>query len=163
VEIDLLRYLQRELGEHVSYERILSGPGLVNVYRFLRDSARAKEPAALRTRLAGSGDPAATIAACGLQREHEICVAALDLFAAIYGAEAGNLALRGFALGGLYVGGGIAPKILPKLTDGTFTHAFLAKGRYTDLLRQIPVAVALNSAAPLIGAAHFARRLGAGG
>jgi glucokinase len=156
-EIDLLRYLRTAFG-HVSCERVLSGPGLVNVYRFLRDSGRGGEPAALGARIA-AGDPAGVIATAGLAGEFPICVAALDLFTSLYGAAAGNLALRGFTRGGLYVGGGIAPKILPKLTDGRFVAAYLAKGRFADFLRDIPVAVALNSKAPLIGAAYFARRL----
>jgi glucokinase len=157
-EIELLRWLRTAFGGHVSSERILSGPGLVNVYRFLRDTGRGVEPPALATRIA-AGDAAGVIAAAALAGEYPICVAALETFASIYGAAAGNLALRGFTVGGLYVGGGIAPKILPKLTDGRFVEAFLAKGRYADFLREIRVAVALNSKAPLIGAANFARRL----
>ena len=155
--IDLLRYLQSMLGGHVSYERVLSGPGLLNIYRFLRDTGRAKEPAALR-RLLAEGDQAATISSCALTGEYPICWVALDVFVSIYGAEAGNLALKGLTLGGLYVGGGIAPKILTKLTDGTFMRSFLAKGRRSELLSQVPVAVALDSRAAQIGAAHFARR-----
>jgi glucokinase len=157
-EIDLLRHLQRTVGPHVSYERVVSGPGLVNVYHFLRDTGRGSEPPELTARL-GSSDPAAVIAESGLAREFEICTRALDLFTAVYGAEAGNLALRGYTLGGLYVGGGIAPKIIDKLADGTFMRAFADKGRYVEFLRGIPVAVALNPRAALVGATYFASRL----
>jgi len=158
VEMELLGYLRRSLGAHVSYERILSGPGLVNLHSFLRDTGKEEEPPRLTERLA-TGDQGATISACGLAGDFAICVRALDLFVSIYGAEAGNVALKGLTLGGIYVGGGIAPKILPKLTDGTFMSSFLAKGRRGELLGQIPVKVALNTKAPQIGAAHFARRL----
>jgi len=157
-EIDLLRHLQGVFGGHVSYERIVSGPGLVNVYRFLRDTGRAPEPPQLTERLA-TGDQAATIATAALAGEYDICVRALDLFVSVYGAEAGNVALRGFTLAGVYVAGGIAPKILKKLTDGTFMRAFRDKGRYRELLDGIPVTIADNPKAPMLGAAHFAARL----
>jgi glucokinase len=158
-EMELLGYLRREFG-HVSYERLLSGPGLFNIYRFLRDSGYAEEPAWLHEELA-SGDPSATITRLALADAHLLCTGSLDLFAAIYGAEAGNLALRCLAVGGVYVGGGIAPKILPKLQNGTFVRAFTEKGRFADLMRTIAVNVAVNSGAPLIGAAHYGRRLAA--
>ncbi len=153
LEIGLLRYLQREC-DHVSYERVLSGPGLFNIYRFLRDSGIAPEPEWLRTRIV-EGDPGAVISEIGLAGDDPLCTKALDLFVSIYGAEAGNLALKAFAVGGVYVGGGIAPKILPRLQDGTFTNAFSDKGRFAELLRSIEVKVALNLRAPLIGAAHY--------
>lgn len=156
-EVELLLYLRREFG-HVSYERLLSGPGLFNIYRFLRDGGYAEEPSWLREKLA-SGDPSAVITQVALAGDHPLCTASLELFAAIYGAEAGNLALRCLAVGGVYVGGGIAPKILPKLEDGTFLGAFTDKGRFAAMMRAIEVKVALNPDAPLIGAAHYARRL----
>lgn len=156
-EIELLTYLRREFG-HVSYERLLSGPGLFNIYRFLRDSGFAPEPDWLRSRLM-QGDPADVISQIGLAREHVLCARALDLFASVYGAEAGNLALKAFAVGGVYVGGGIAPKILPKLQDGTFLHAFCDKGRFAELMQTIEITVSLNPRAPLIGAAHYALML----
>jgi len=156
-EIELFRFLRSAFG-HVSYERILSGPGLFNIYRFLRDTGVFPEPAWLREKLQG-GDPGVTITQIGLARGHELCIETLDLFASIYGSEAGNLALKVLAVGGVYIGGGIAPKILDKLKDGAFMRAFLNKGRYTDLLMQIPVRVALNSRAALIGAAHYALRI----
>ena len=157
IEIELLRYLQRAYG-HVSYERLLSGPGLFNIYRFLRDSGVALEPEWLRTRIARE-DPGSVISEIGLAGDDPLCAKALDLFVSLYGAEAGNLALKAFALGGVYIGGGIAPKILPKLQDGAFTRAFADKGRFADLLRSIGVKVALNPRAPLIGAAHYGLRL----
>jgi len=155
LEVDLLRYLRREAG-HVSYERLLSGPGFFNIYRFLRDSGFAPEPEWLRERVA-EGDPSAVVSQLGLAGEHPLCIKTLDVFASVYGSEAGNMALRALALGGVYVGGGIAPKILPKLQDGTFIRAFNEKGRLAELTRTIPVKVALNPGAPLLGAAHYAR------
>jgi glucokinase len=157
-ELELLRYLRSKFGGHVSYERVLTGPGLHNLYNFLRDTGFAREPAGLAEELA-AGDPSAAIAENGLAGRSPLCVEALRMFAAAYGAEAGNMALRCLALGGVFVGGGIAPKLLPALRGGAFIEAFTAKGRFADLLRTIPVHVALNPRAPLIGAAHYARRL----
>jgi len=156
-EMELWIYLRREFG-HVSCERLLSGPGLFNLYRFLRDSGYATEPEWLRQRIA-QGDPGTVISQIGLAGEHPLCTRALDLFSSVYGAEAGNLALKALAVGGVYVAGGIAPKILPRLQDGAFIHAFTDKGRLSDLMRSIEVKVALNPRAPLIGAAHYALRL----
>jgi glucokinase len=156
-EVELLRFLRSEFG-HVSYERILSGPGVFNIYRFLRDTGFAEEPDWLREKLQ-SNDPSAVISQLGLARGHELCVEVLNLFSSIYGAEAGNLALKTLAVGGVYIGGGIAPKLLEKLKDGSFMRSFSNKGRYTDFMRQIPVKIALNSRAPLIGAAHYALRV----
>lgn len=161
LEIELLRYLQRTF-DHVSYERLLSGPGLFNIYRFLRERADASEPDRLRTRIAEE-DPGAVISEVGLAGDDPLCRQALDLFVSVYGAEAGNLALKAFAVGGVYLGGGIAPKILPKLQDGTFTRAFTDKGRFTELLRSIEVKVALNPRAPLLGAAYYALRFAGAG
>jgi glucokinase len=155
-EIDLLRYLRAEFGT-VSYERVLSGPGLVSVYRLLRSGA-APEPAWLTERLA-SKDPAAVISQAALERRDSVCEAALDLFVSVYGAEAGNLALKVLALGGVYLAGGIAPKIRSRLTDGTFMAAFRDKGRLTELLSQVPVHVVLEPRTALVGAAHVARAL----
>lgn len=157
-EVALFRYLSTKFGGHVSYERILSGPGLVNVYRFLRDTGYAAEPAWLRERL-GEGDPGATVSEIGLAGGHPLCVAALELFSSVYGAEAGNLALKCLAVGGVFVGGGIAPKILPALENGSFMRGFVDKGRFSDLLKGMRVSVALNPRAPLLGAAHYALRL----
>lgn len=155
LEIELLRYLIGRFG-HVSYERVLSGPGLFNVYQFLKESRGLEEPKWLADRLASGEDHSAVVSKAALANEAEICVRALDLFVSIYGAEAGNLALRAKSVGGLYVGGGIAPKILAKLKDGTFTRAFTNKGRYAELLAAIPVQVILNEKAGLRGAGYSA-------
>ena len=156
-EFELLRYLRSKFG-HVSYERVLSGPGLFNIYKFLRDTSSIEEPDWLKEKLK-TGDPSATISQIGLSQEHELCTKTLHLFVSLYGAEAGNLALKALALGGVYIGGGIAPKILDKLRDGTFMKAFLDKGRYSKLLSDISIKVSLNNRAPLIGAAHYASNL----
>jgi glucokinase len=157
-EIDLLRYLRARFGGHVSYERVLSGPGVYNIYSFLRDSRYAPEPDWLKERLT-RGDPSATISQLGLAGENALCSATLDLFAAVYGAEAGNLALKCLAVGGVYVGGGIAPKILDKLKDGTFVRGFTDKGRFSGLMESMEISVVLNPRTALIGAAHFALHL----
>jgi glucokinase len=154
LEQELLTYLMARFG-HVSYERIVSGPGLVNVYEFLRDSGRFGESAAIAERLA-SGDPAAAIASAALAREDRLCEAALGLFTRVYGAEAGNLALKLLATGGVYVGGGIAPKILPALEAGPFLEAFLEKGRLRPLMERMPLHVILTGRAALLGAARAA-------
>jgi glucokinase len=155
LEIELLRYLSGRFG-HVSYERVVSGPGLFNIYRFLKDVRGLEEPPWLRERLDAADDPTAEISKAGLAGEAAICMEALNLFVTVYGAEAGNLALRAKAVRGVYIGGGIAPKILDKLKDGTFMRAFLDKGRYTDLLRATPVQVVMNDRAALQGAAYYA-------
>lgn len=156
LEIELLRHLRASY-LHVSYERVLSGPGLHAIYEFLRDTKK-NEPTWVAERLK-TGDPAAIIGQIGLSGQAEICVQALDLFATIYGAESGNLALKALALNGVYVGGGIAPKLLPKLKDGTFMRAFTAKGRYKRLMSTIPVRVITNDKAGLLGAASVAATL----
>jgi glucokinase len=154
LEIELLRYLIGRFG-HVSYERVLSGPGLFNIYRFLKDVRGMEEPSWLTERLSAD-DPSAVISKAALAGEAAICSEALNLFVSVYGAEAGNLALRAKSVRGLYVGGGIAPKILAKLKDGTFMRAFVDKGRYSDLLAAIPVQVILNEQTALRGAAYYA-------
>lgn len=161
LQVELLESLEREF-DHVSYERVLSGPGLVNIYRFLRSRAPGAEPAWLAERFAqAADDAAAVISEAALKRREPQCLQALEIFVAIYGAEAGNLALKFLALGGVYLGGGIAPKILPMLAgpEGGFTRAFQAKGRLSGLLAKIPVCVALNDAAALNGAAHAAMEM----
>ena len=156
IEIDLLRYL-RASHMHVSYERVLSGAGLHAVYEFIRDTKK-NEPTWLAERLK-TGDPAAIIAELGLSGKAEICVQALDLFASVYGAEAGNLALKALALDGVFLGGGIAPKLVTKLKDGAFMRGFASKGRYKRLMNTIPVRVILNQKTALLGAASVAARL----
>lgn len=157
IEIELLRYLAARFG-HVSYERVISGPGLLNIYNFLKDSGRYAEPEWLGERLA-AGDASAEISQAALAGAAEICVQALEMFVSAYGAEAGNLALKAKALGGVYVGGGIAPKILDKLADGAFMRAFADKARYTELLMRVPVRVILNPDTALRGAAAYGASL----
>jgi glucokinase len=150
----LWRFLTAEVG-HVSVERVLSGPGLHNIYRFLRDARGLAEPDWLAD-LLRSEAPAPVIGRVGLEGRAEICVRALGLFVAIYGAEAGNLGLRVLATAGVYLGGGIAPRLLPALQGRTFLDAFAAKGRLRPLLEAIPVRVVLNDQAALVGAARRA-------
>ncbi len=157
LDIDLLRFLRAEVG-HVSYERVVSGPGFFNTYRFLRERSGVPEPRWLAEAIAG-GDPGAVLSQAGLAGEDPVCVQALDLFVSLYGAEAGNLALKALAVGGVFVGGGIAPKIRSKLADGTFTTAFRDKGRYAALMASIPVWLVLEPRAALLGAARVAREL----
>lgn len=149
----LLEHL-REEHERVSFERIVSGPGLHAIYRFLRDTGRAEEPGWLAERIAESEDPSAAISDVALEGGAEICEAALHRFVVSYGAAAGNLALATLALGGVWLGGGIAPKILPKLKEGAFLDAFLEKGRMADLLADVPVRVVLEPRTALLGAAR---------
>lgn len=155
-EIDLLRYLRTQY-LHVSYERLLSGPGLHAIYEFIRET-KSNEPTWLAEKIK-AGNPAAEIAEAGLKGQAEIAAQALDLFTSIYGAEAGNLALKALSLDGVYVAGGIAPKLIKKLKDGTFMKAFTNKGRYKRLLGTIPVKVVMNQEAGLIGAASVASAL----
>jgi len=153
LEADLWHYLHGRFG-HVSYERLCSGRGLPNIYAFLKESGRASEPAWLTTRLRAVEDPTPVLieAALGVRR-CEICVTALELFVSILGAEAGNLALKVLARGGVYLGGGIPPRILPALQQENFLEAFRSKGRMEGLLARIPVHVILNPRTGLLGAA----------
>jgi len=155
LEVDLLRYLQAKFGAHVSWERVLSGPGLASIYAFLRDTSRGTEPdwlaEAIRT-----GDGPAVISRAALEGKSELCVKALDIFVAAYGDEASNLALKLMATGGVYLGGGIAPRIVDKLKGPAFMEAFTAKGRLGPLLATIPVRVIMNDETALLGAARYA-------
>lgn len=149
LQIELLKFLAAKFG-HVSYERVLSGPGLVNVYEFLRGQKpeRSKETAEVAT-------PAA-ISSAALAGSDRLAEQALEVWITIYGAEAGNLALKIMATGGIFLGGGISPKILPKLKEKTFLRAFLDKGRLRPLLESIPVQVVMNDNTGLLGAARCA-------
>ena len=158
--------IQAELLKHLagrgraSWERVVSGPGLAAIYAFLRDTGRGEEPAWLAERLRAE-DPGRVISEAGLSGESALCGDALDLFVSAYGAEAGNLALKLLATGGVYVGGGIAPKILAKLEAGAprgglFLDAFWDKGRLRPVLEKMPVKVILNDRAALLGAARVA-------
>ena len=161
LEIELLRFLQREHGR-VSWERVVSGPGLIDLHRFLSQSGRfalADEPPEIAGEIQ-QGDPAAAISRHAAAGKSALCARTLELFLELYAAEAGNLALKLMATGGLYVGGGIAPKNLDWLASGTFIEAFCAKGRMRPVLESIPVRVVLNEQTALLGAArHAAARL----
>jgi len=154
LEIDLLRYLQARHG-HVSWERVVSGPGLVALHDFLCDHHARPAPGWLQEEQR-TGDPAAAIASAAQSGRDPLCVTALELFVHLYGVETGNLALKLMATAGVYIGGGIAPKILSALTDGRFLAAFRAKGRMQALLERMPVRVILNDRAALFGPAIVA-------
>lgn len=154
-EFDLLRFLKQKYSGRISFERVVSGQGLTNVYEFLREVRGLEEPAWLAARMANE-DPNAVITELAMVAKSEICEKTLDMFVSAYGAEAGNLALKVLSVGGLYVGGGIAPRILEKLKDGTFMKAFVDKGRVSQLLVNMPVRVILESKTALIGAAAYA-------
>ena len=178
-EVELLRYLQGRF-EHISYERVCSGRGLLNIYAYLKDSGCADEPAWLTEQLAAADDPTPVIVNAALTRHRpplngesgvlspsttlrmhlskgrcELCVATLNAFISILGAEAGNLTLKVMASGGVYLGGGIPPRILPALRQKRFLEAFRHKGRMSDLLARVPVHVILNPKIALLGAACF--------
>ncbi len=157
LEIELLTWLraQPNMDNHVSWERVCSGLGLRNVYTFLRDVKRMEESAELRERMQHD-DPNAVIAQWGESGKSELCARSLEIFASAYGAEAGNMALKILAHGGVYLGGGIAPKILKTLQAGAFLRAFCQKGRMEKLVSQMPVRVILESRAALLGAAAYA-------
>jgi glucokinase len=157
-QIQLLEYLTGEF-DHVSFERVLSGPGLVSIYKFLKARTPGAEAQWLADEFARATDAAEVISAAALTGRDPRCVEALRMFTDIYGAEAANLALKYMALGGVYIGGGIAPKILPMLSDGGFVRAFLAKGRLDKVMARIPVRVSLNQATALIGAARCAMEM----
>lgn len=152
VEDALLLWLRARFAGHVSYERALSGPGLVNVYRFLRDYRNQPEPSWITERI-GDGDPAPVISELALSHGDAVCDEALTRFASIYGAAAGNFALTTFAMGGVFIGGAIAAKNLARLTEGGFLQGFQAKGRFTANMRAIPVYVVLTPDVALLGAA----------
>ncbi len=154
-EIALLRYLWRRY-PHVSYERITSGMGLRAIYAFCKEVLRLEEPPALREQLAQADDPNPLVVAAAMEGECPACRKALEMLVALIGAEAGNMALKVLARGGLYLGGGIPPRILPALRSESFLHAFTDKGRMAPLLASIPVHVILNTDAPLIGDLHHA-------
>jgi glucokinase len=154
-EIALLQYLRQTLHGRVSFERVVSGLGIKNIYSYLRDVEKLDEPQWLRDRLA-TEDPNAVIGTCAEDGSSSICFEAMRLFSAAYGAEAGNMALKVLAVGGIYLGGGIAPKILKTLQNGAFVQAFLDKGRLSPLLQSIPVRVILDDTCALLGAAAYA-------
>jgi glucokinase len=154
MEVELWQYLHQNLG-HVSVERILSGRGLFNIYSWLKDSKRFQEPDQLAKDLMEM-DPARVISKAAMEGEEPLCIEALNRFVAIFGAVAGNLALMGRTVGGIYLGGGIPPKILPKLKEDIFLNAFTNKGRFKEFMERVPVKIILNDKATLLGAAHEA-------
>lgn len=154
LDLELLKYLRAKVGQ-VSWEHVLSGAGTVHIYEFLRDTGRGEESALLAEQMRND-DPAKVITVTALENKSELCAKALELFVTYYGAEASNLALKMLATGGIYVGGGIAPKIITKLKDGTFMKAFIGQGRMKDLLAAIPVRVVMNDKTALLGAGRYA-------
>lgn len=156
IEIEMLRYLMDRL-DHVSYERLASGSGFPNIYNFLRDAGYAQEPTWLTEQLRQSSDPSPIIVSAGIAGDPpcELCSMAVDLFVSILGAETGNLALKLIARGGVYLGGGIPPRILPALEQQRFMRSFLHKGRMADLLLSMPVKVILNPRMALLGVAYY--------
>jgi glucokinase len=154
LQVEMLGWLHKQY-EHVSWERVLSGHGLFNIYRFLRDTGRGEEPAWLKEVLKNQ-DPPPVIARAALENRSALCEMALDLLIVLLGAEAANLALKIMATGGVYLGGGIVPRILSKLREPAFMRAFTNKGRMSDTLSAMPVKVILNDSAALLGAARCA-------
>jgi glucokinase len=154
LEMELLDYLMSHY-RRVSYERLVSGPGLVLVYQFLRDTGKGEESPWLAEQMR-HGDPAPVISQLALEGKSPLCHQALELFVSLYGAEAGNLALKLMATGGVYLGGGIAPKIIAELQEPEFMNAFTAKGRMRPLLQDVPVMVIMNPKTALLGAARHA-------
>jgi glucokinase len=161
-EVDLLRYLRKKLGGRVSCERVISGPGVFAIYEFLRDTHRHEESRAVAEKLAAAGDPSAIVSAEAQSSRDDLCVATMNLFAELYGAEAGNMALRALTYGGVYVGGGVAAKNLPLLQNGSFVTGFTDKGRFRELMRELDVWISTNPRAALLGAAYFADEILAG-
>ncbi len=155
LEMELLQHLRAGLNGHVSWERVCSGIGLKNIYAFLRDVKKMEESPALRQRMQAE-DPNSVIGEMGESGENELCAKTLNIFVSVYGAEAGNLALKILAHGGIYVGGGIAPKVLRTMQSGAFMDAFCDKGRMHDLVANMPVRIILESRAALMGAAAYA-------
>lgn len=157
VEWELRGFLEARYG-HVSYERVVSGEGLVDTYHFLETRTGAAAPDHSLLAEMARGDPAAVISRHALRGDDQRCAAALDLFVTTFGAQAGNLALTVGATGGVYIGGGIAPQIIAKLEDGSFLRAFRAKGRLSDFVNALPVHVIVNPNVGMLGAAHAAAR-----
>jgi len=154
-EIALLKYLRSKLGGRVSWERVVSGMGIQNIYTFLRDEEGMDEPTWLHKRMAAE-DPNAVIGECAEDGSSDLCHETMQTFAAAYGTETGNIALKVLATGGMYLGGGIAPKILKTLTGGGFMQAFLDKGRLSPVMDTIPVRVIMDEGCALLGAAAYA-------
>ena len=159
-QLELLEFLERRFG-HVSFERVCSGSGFPNIYDYLVASGRYEEPEWLREAITAAEDRTPLLVDAGYQRKAPICIAALDLFVRILGGVAGNMALKVIATGGLYLGGGLPPRILSRLQQRDFLDAICYKGRFRDWIKNIPVSVILDGKAALHGAAwHALDRLG---
>ncbi len=153
-EMELLTYLQKKYGR-ISCERLLSGPGIKNIYDFLRDSKKANEPHSLREQMSHAPDPAALISQLAKDRQTDICAQTMSLFVSIYGAETGNCALKFMSTGGIFIGGSIAAKNVSWMQDPIFMQSFLDKGRMTPLLKDMPVKIVLNDDVGMMGAARY--------
>jgi len=154
LEMELLAYLQKKYGR-ISYERLLSGPGIKNIYDFLRDAHKAGEPQWLKDQIAAAPDPPAVISQLAQEGKAAICDQTLSIFVSIYGAETGNCALNFLSTGGIFIGGSVAAKNVSKMKDPIFMESFLDKGRMVDLLKEIPVTIVLNDDSGIIGAARY--------
>ena len=154
LQMELLAYLQKKYGR-ISCERILSGPGIKNIYDFLRDAHKAEEPEWLRTQISAAPDPPALISKLALEGKAAICDQALSIFVSVFGAQAGNCALNFMSTGGIFIGGVIAAKIVPKMKDPLFLESFLDKGRMGTILKDMPVKIVVNDDAGMIGAARY--------
>ena len=154
LEMELLAYLQKKYGR-ISYERLLSGPGIKNIYDFLRDARKADEPQWLKEQIAAAPDPPAVISQLAQEGKAAICDQTLSIFVSIYGAETGNCALNFLSTGGIFIGGSVAAKNVSKMKDPIFMKSFLDKGRMVDLLKEIPVTIVLNDDSGIIGAARY--------
>jgi len=153
-ELGLWEYLHQKYG-HVSTERVVSGPGLINIYNWLKHSKTFSEPMWLAEKMK-TVDPARVIAQSALDKKNKLCMKTLELFVSALGSAAGNLALAGLTLGGLYLAGGIPPKIIPKINPEDFMRSFTNKGRFKHVMEKIPVRVIINDKAALLGAARYA-------
>jgi glucokinase len=156
VESELLEFLMARHGGHVSWERVLSGPGLVNIFRFLQAKGPTEPDPQVVEEMAAH-DPAAVITRAGMASSCPVCSRTIDMFIDLYGAEAGNLALKMNALGGVYIAGGVVTHLLPRMTGGAFLRSFFDKGRVRPMLEAMPVYIVTATQAPLLGAAEFAR------
>jgi glucokinase len=154
LQMELLAYLQKKYGR-ISCERILSGPGIKNIYDFLRDTKKAEEPEWLRTEMAAAPDPPALISKMALEGKAAICDQALTMFVSVFGAQTGNCALNFMSTGGIFIGGSIAAKIVPKMKEPVFLESFLDKGRMETILKDMPVKIVANDDCGMIGAAQY--------
>lgn len=156
LEIELLAYLMKKY-DHVSYERVISGPGLYHLFQFLVETGREPLSPAVEEAMEKT-DRAKVVSEWGCKNKDPACSRAVDWFVSLYGAEAGNVALKFLSLGGLYIGGGIAPRLIEKIKEGKFHHSLINKGRFKELLHSIPIWIVLNDNTALLGAAYWAER-----